>query len=120
MLRFIKRLLGDSAAADQHLRSRDSELIVQHSSRSSGRGASDRYFETMSRMQTAFAKLDLEEVAQLVRENLGYIPDWVKETLREYGSFDIRTIPALQQGGTMLALVGDDEALDLMQEIVAS
>jgi hypothetical protein len=34
-----------------------------------------------------------------VRENLDNIPDWVNETRREYGSFDIRNIPTLQQGG---------------------
>ena len=36
------------------------------------------------------------------------------------GIFDIRSIPALQQGGTMLALSGDEEGLAGMLEIVAS
>jgi len=71
-------------------------------------------------MQAAVTKRYFEEAAQLVRENLGYIPDWVKETRREFGSFDIRTIPALQQGGTVLALLGDEEGLARMREIAAS
>ena len=47
-------------------------------------------------------------------------PKWVKETRQDYGSFEIPSIPALQQGGTILALVGDDEGLARMRDIVAS
>ena len=53
-------------------------------------------------------------------KNLSIIPEWVKETRRDYGSFDIRSIPALEQGGTMLALLGDEEGLARMRRIVAS
>jgi hypothetical protein len=63
---------------------------------------------------------DFERAARLVRENLRQIPDWVKETRREFGSFDISSIPALQQGGTVLALVGDDEGLAEMRRVVTT
>ena len=45
---------------------------------------------------------------------------WVEECQHEHGSFDIFSIPTLQQGGTVVALVGDDKGLARMQEIVAS
>jgi hypothetical protein len=44
----------------------------------------------------------------------------VRSIQQVYGSFDIRSIPALEQGGTMLALVGDDEGLKEMQDLVWS
>jgi len=71
-------------------------------------------------MQAAVSNRDYEGAARLVRENLRYIPDWVKENCIEYGSFDISSIPALEQGGTVLALIGDEEGLARMHEIVAS
>ena len=74
----------------------------------------------MSRMQAAISGRDYQAAARLVRENLQHIPAWVKETRRDYGSFDIRSIPALQQGGTILGVVGDSEGLARMQEIVSS
>ena len=90
------------------------------SSVSSRVGASDRYFESMSQMQAALSKRDYETAAELVRENLRWIPEWVKETVQDYGSFHIRSNPALQQGGTILALLNDQEGLTRMSEIVAS
>lgn len=109
----------DAAIPDSQ-RGNDAEVVVHRSSRSRERRASDAYFDTMSRMQAAVSNRDFDGAALLVRENLQYIPDWVKETCRDYGSFDIRTIPALQQGGTVLALVGDEEGLARMREIIVS
>ena len=120
MLRFIRRLFGAPVSKDEIQGSRTTDLVLQRPPRSGGRRASDAYFDTMSRMQAAGSNRDFEMAARLIRENLRYIPDWVRETRREYGSFDIRTIPSLQQGGTVLALVGDDEGLAQIHEVVAS
>ena len=120
MLRFIRRLFGKDAARPDSQRGNEAEAVVHRSSRSRERRVSDAYFDTMSRMQAAVSNRDFVGAARLVRENLQYVPDWVKETCRDYGSFDIRTIPALQQGGTVLALVGDDDGLARMREIIAS
>ena len=120
MLRFIKWLFGSHASRNDVQRSGPPDSVAGHAPRSGGRRATDSYFDSMSRMQTAVSDRDFDSAARLVRENLRYIADWVRETCREYGSFDIGTIPALQQGGTMLALVGDDEGLAQMHEVVAS
>ena len=120
MLSFIKRLLRMRSAPDEVQRSATVDLVVEQTSRSGRPRASDSYFDTMARMQAAVCKRNFEEAARLVRENLKCIPDWVREWRRDYGSFEISTIPALQQGGTVLALVGDDEGLARMDEIVAS
>ena len=80
----------------------------------------DLYFDTMSRMQKAISSNNFEDAVRLIRLNLRYIPDWVRATRRQYGSLEVSTIPALQQGGTILALAGDKDGLDEMQEIVTS
>ena len=120
MLRFIRRLLGSDVAAVDDRRRDEAELVIRRSSRSRERRASEAYFDSMSRMQAAASSRDYEGAARLVRENLQHVPEWVKETRQDYGSFDIRSIPTLQQGGTILALVGDEESLTRMRDIVAS
>ena len=58
--------------------------------------------------------------AKLARRNLGHIPGWVEETCHQYGSLGVSSIPVLQQGGTVLALVGDESGLTQMRDIVFS
>ena len=120
MLRFIKRLFGRDAAKSDSRNSGARELIVQGSTRQSGRRATDVYFDNMAKIQGAISRQAFEEAATLVRESFHYIPDFVRETKEEYGAFDISSIPALQQGGTMLALARDDEGLAEMRDVVAS
>ena len=112
MLRFIKRRL--SSGKD------DSDQVSNQRVALHGKRASDLYFETMSAMQAAISSRHYEAAARLVRENLSYIPQWVMETRRQYGSFDIPSIPSLDQGGKILALTGDDEGISEMASIVGS
>ena len=119
MLRFIRWLVGndDDTRGSQPRAEVD---VVAAPSSSPARGVSDAYFKTMQRMQAAVSSRDFEGAARHVRKNLQYITPWVKEFRSERRSFDISSIPALQQGGTVLALVGDDKGLARMREIVAS
>jgi|GEM_PF-516812 len=84
------------------------------------RHATDAYYKEMTRMQEAVSNRHYAKAAEFARESLGHIPRWVNETKSEYGSFDIRSIPALEQGGTILALVGDNDALSTMKNIVSA
>ena len=111
MLRFLTRLFRSDAGADQTTKGGDAESTVEFASRSPKREASDRYFQTLLRMQTAISANDFDSAARLVRLNLRYIPDWVDESCRRYGSLEVSSIPALQQGGTILALAGDQDGL---------
>lgn len=74
----------------------------------------------MSNMQEAVSKRDYERAACLARENLRQVPAFVRTTKRSYGSFDISSVPALEVGGTLLALVGDHEGLAELRRIVTS
>ena len=120
MLRLIRRLLGTDNG-----QTIASEAVTRKHSPTARRpqrpvGISDRYFDSMAEMQAAISKRDYESAAEFARENLRCIPEWVKETVRDYGSLHVSSIPGLQQGGTILALLNDREGLRRMSEIVAS
>lgn len=74
----------------------------------------------MGNVQEAVSKRDYERAARLARKNLRQVPVFVRSTKRSYGSFDISSVPALEVGGTLLALVGDDEGLAELRRIVTS
>ena len=112
MLRFVKRRL--SSGND------DNDQDPNQGGPLHGKRASDLYFETMSAMQAEISGRNYEAAAKLVRENLSYISQWVMETRRQYDFFDILSIPSLEQGGKILALVGDDEGISEMASIVGS
>ena len=119
-MRFLRRIFGSVTGADASKRGEDSEPMIELASHSRMNEIGDLYFDTMSRMQKAISSNNFEDAIRLIRLNLRYIPDWVRATRRQYGSLEVSTIPALQQGGTILALAGDKDGLDEMQEIVTS
>ena len=120
MLRLIRRLLGTDIGPDHRHRGGNEETFSHRSLTSRPIGTSDRYFDSMSQMQAAISERDYETAAGFVRESLRCIPEWVRETVQDYGSLHVGSIPALQQGGTILALLNDREGLRRMSEIVAS
>ena len=95
------------------------------------RTATDAYFGSMDEMRTAIAEHDYETAAVRARAMLAVIPAWVEEEKaravwaaeqRERWGIGPQTepdaedvpllppsIPVFQQGGTILALVGDEE-----------
>lgn len=75
------------------------------------RAAQSGYFGTMALMLEAIARRDFSTAADLARRNIDEIPDMVRSSVRDYGSFDLQGVPGLEQGGTMLALAGDRESL---------
>ena len=120
MLRIIKQLFGSATEQREARTPTVTDLVADRPSQPLENGSSRSYFDTMSRMQAAIARREFGAAAVLVRENITYIPDWVKENLQQYGSFDISSIPSLQQGGKVLALVADKEGLASMRAIVDS
>jgi len=137
MLKFLKQLLGLSTTppaappARTLLQSSSHSTLSSPSSSPSSTPAirvsagqeektADDYFGTMGKMQEAVSKREYERAARLARENLGQVPAFVRFTNRSYGSFDVASVPALEVGGTILALMGDDEGLAEMYGIVTS
>ena len=120
MFSFIKRWLAqDSKKQLMRANAATSAPIVQ-SGQSRQQRVTDAYYEAMAQVQGAIAHHDFEQAAKMVRKSMDLIPGWVREQVRDYGPFQIGSIPALQQGGTALALVGDSEGLTKMHSLVCS
>jgi hypothetical protein len=83
-------------------------------------GASESYLSTLSQFQDSMTKGDFNQAAKFVRQNLTYLPDWMKETKRSFGSFVMQNIPTFHQGAIVLAVVRDRDGLAEMQKIVTS
>ena len=120
MSSFLKRLFGLEETPPQHRPAppHESRGLAQVSAAT--QCSSNDYFTMLRKVQEAISKRDYERAAGFVRENIRQVSAFVRSTQQEYGSFDISSIPAFEQGGTMLALVGDIEGLTEMREIVSS
>ena len=80
----------------------------------------DAYMSTMAELQAALGERNYKLVAEHVHRNLEQIKPFIQEWSRDFGAFEIGSIPALQQGGTALALIGDRNGLDRVRALVAS
>lgn len=118
MGRFLRRLLGREEGFDT-----EPARSFQGGARSKASDATDDsrgYFELLGKLQSALSGHDYRLAARLTRESLQQLPALVRQTKGEYGAFDIQSIPALQHGGTAMALVGDRDGLRQMREVVES
>ncbi len=115
MRRLLGRLLGgnDAGKSDSVERSSKASDTVR-----GGRGGIEEYYRLLGQLQTALSEHSYEEAADLAVKSLPTLPGLVKETKREYGSFDLKSIPALEHGGTALALRGDAAGLREMLAVV--
>ena len=86
--------------------------------------ATDAYYDSMHKMTEAITNRRYDDAAEYVRENLTHISEWVKEIhlqLKHFREPAIPpSIPALEQGGKILALAGDEQGLADMMGVVSS
>ena len=78
----------------------------------------DAYYSTMAEMQRAIADRDYSRAAELAIVNMRHIPGWIarlKDTTHERIP---PVIPALEIGGTMMAIVGQERGLHEMMTLV--
>ena len=80
--------------------------------------AGDAYFKTLERMEQAIGRRQYSAAVDLIIQNLECIPDFAKEEDAS-GEGIPPSIPALEQGGRILALVGNSEGLQQMRQIVS-
>lgn len=129
MLSRLKKVLGMSHSAPTEgepppLESRARDVVrVPRENGEQWQGGdefSDDYFPSMAAMQEAISKRDYQRAAEFVHKNLTHIREFVQRTSAEYGSFHIPSIPALERGGTILALMGDRKGLESMLHLVKS
>lgn len=79
----------------------------------------DNYFKLLEALQRSIADRKYEDAAGAARKSIAPLREWLKDPRGDGGRLQIR-IPALQQGGTMMAITGDrnglEEILDLVDE----
>ena len=66
----------------------------------------NRYFQLHERIEEAMRCSDYSDAAQCAIESVRLIPDLVRDTKKEYGTFDIVESVAVQAGGKILAALG--------------
>jgi len=118
MFRILSRLFGSKQAKDAPRPNPSARSISAPAASSRGDRVTPAYYETMAKLQRALSSQDFAAAAAAARENVRQIPQWVKEQREEYGGFLINSIPALEQGGTALALRGDDDGLNEICRVV--
>ena len=114
----LKRIFGNRAgdASASGVSGLDSTSAQQ--ARVLANSTTDLYFLKSKGMQHAISQRDFERAGILAGESLQYIEGFVRETRNSFGSFDIQSIPPLEQGGRILALVGDEGGLFQLEAIV--
>lgn len=80
--------------------------------------ASRSYYDSMEKMQQAIGKTKYTEAVPLIRTNLEHLAAFVESIVGKNERVP-PSIPVLEQGGRILALMGDSEGLKRMREIVA-
>lgn len=77
------------------------------------------YFTLLERLESAISEKRYSEAAEAAHMSIAPLGDWLSDPRGDGQRLQLR-IPALQQGGTMMALTGDIEGLlkvrDLIQE----
>lgn len=117
MRRFLRWLGGsDEATREPNRETRDSKTQGSRT----GKAKTDEYYKLLGLLQESLAKRDFQNAAEIALRSLDLIPSLVRESKREYGSFDLSSIPALERGGTALALQGDLDGLQRMLQAVQS
>jgi hypothetical protein len=121
IMKFLKSLFrkGESSLPDIS-QSRDVRIEPLNRDDHFKMDATTRYFESMANVQGAVARYDYEAAAKLTLESMGFIPGFVADTTQAYGRFDISSIPTIEKGGRILALLGDDVGLAEMQAMIGN
>ncbi len=78
----------------------------------------DLYFDIMGQLTAAEKKGDINNLLMYCKGSLGLLESLIKYTKKEYGSFDIKTIPALDKALIYFAINGNTGQLKNIQEIV--
>tara|TARA_R110002124_G_scaffold72809_3_gene195554 strand:- start:135 stop:2129 length:1995 start_codon:yes stop_codon:yes gene_type:complete len=75
------------------------------------------YFAQLERITSSISAKDYSEAAEAARASLPLLRDWLNDPRGDGHRLDIR-IPALSQGGTMMAISGDRDGLSELRNLV--
>ncbi|WP_254429869.1 exonuclease domain-containing protein [Ruegeria atlantica] len=75
------------------------------------------YFPLLESLQNSISKKRYAEAAEAAHRSIAPLRDWLKDPRGDGARLQLR-VPALQQGGTMMALTGDLEGLEKIRDLV--
>ena len=74
----------------------------------------------MAALQEAVSARDFEQARRHALSALDHVPGFVDEVLLEYRTFDIKTIPPLEIGGLVFALLDDTAGIERIKSVAVS
>ena len=77
----------------------------------------NRYFKELEKLTSSVTAKDYPAAAAAARASLPLLRSWLEDKRGDGERLDI-SIPALSQGGTMMAIVGDKDGLSELRELV--
>jgi len=78
----------------------------------------DRYYTLLEKINEAKGKKDFQSMLSYCEQSISLIEPLINECKREYGVFDIKSIPAIELGSMFFAIYSDNKSLLMMQEVV--
>ncbi len=123
MAGFLKKLFGTTsseAAPSAAAEPRAGPVPTKELGQPAAARATSAYFAAMVSMQKAIRLNDFETAAVHAKEGIRLLPRFVAETAQDFGRFDIRSIPCIDVGGRMFALIGDAAAQAELVRIVTA
>ena len=122
MVGIFKRLFGGSAS-DETPRARSSHKNSRSDTNSATFRVSDpslpggSYFTQLERLTACISAKVYPEAATAARASLPLLREWLRDPAGDGQRLNIR-IPALSQGGVMMAIIGDREGLSELRDLV--
>ena len=80
----------------------------------------DEYYALLDQAREARRTHDYNAELRAYRQSMPLIGALVNSTKREYGAFDLSSIPAIEDGNKLMAVVGDIEGLRELRWCVSS
>ena len=126
MAGFFKRLFGQKPSPKAHRTETSSRRRHEHAKPHSAPPSvqfadpslpDGTYFSELERLTAAVSAKEYHAAAAAARASLPFLRQWLEDPRGDGKRLDIR-IPALSQGGTMMALIGDLDGLTELRDLV--
>ncbi|MDI6713114.1 MAG: hypothetical protein QMD96_07745 [Anaerosomatales bacterium] len=82
--------------------------------------AIDHYFKHLERIEGAMSLHQYQDVIRLSYESLRWVPKMIEQWRREYGSFDITSIPCIELAARFSSAQGDVARLEQLRAWAAA
>lgn len=96
------------------------QLVEEHAKGGKDQKHTDIYFKEMTALQEAVSKREYEKARRHALEALPHIGGFVDEWLRNGYPFSVDSIPPLEVGGLMFALLNDRDGIERIKNVAVS